>query len=76
MQHGKNEGEEYIQAIPRLKKWINECNGCHTKGYDPAMPEHISHSEWNLAAHYIKKYFKPQTLDENGFCEQCAKHRK
>ena len=40
------------------------------------MPEHISHSEWNLAAYHIKKYFKPQTLDENGFCEQCAKHRK
>ncbi len=76
MQHGKNEGEEYIQAFPHLKKWINECNGCHTKGYDPAMPEHIGETEWNLAAYYVKKYFKPQTLDENGFCEQCAKHRK
>ena len=27
MKHRKNEGEEYIQAFPHLKKWINECCG-------------------------------------------------
>ena len=29
-----NEGEEYINAFPKLKKWINECLCCHEKGYN------------------------------------------
>lgn len=34
----KNEGEQYLDAFPKLRKWINECCACHQKGYDPNMP--------------------------------------
>ena len=68
-----NKGEEYIQAFPRFKKWINECICCHQKGYDPQMPEQISVVEGSLGSYFIKKYFKPMILDENGYCEQCSK---
>lgn len=30
----KNEGEEYINAFPKLRKWINECLCCHEKVYN------------------------------------------
>lgn len=41
-----NEGEEYIKAFPKLKKWINECVCCHEKGYNPSMPEKITTFDW------------------------------
>ena len=68
----KNEGEKYIESFPRLHKWINECCGCHQKGYDPNMPEKISVVEGALDVYFIKKYFKPLPLTEDGLCEQCA----
>ena len=47
-----NKGEEYIQAFPRFKKWINECICCHQKGYDPQMPEQISVVEGSLGSYF------------------------
>ena len=67
-----NLGEEYINQFPKLKKWINECICCHSKGYKPDMPEKISTQEGSLEVYYIKKYFKPLKLDESGLCEFCA----
>ena len=63
-----NQGEEYIQAFPKFKRWINECICCHTKGYDPSMPEQIGEG---LGAYYIKKYFNPLSLNKDGICEVC-----
>lgn len=68
----KNEGEEYLDAFPKLRKWINECCACHQKGYDPNMPDKITVVEGSLEVYFIKKHFKPLPLNEDGLCEQCA----
>lgn len=70
-----NKGEEYINAFPKFKKWINECICCHSKGYDPSMPSHIG-GEYSFGSHFIKKYFKPLSINEDGLCEQCSKIMK
>ena len=72
MKHA-DKGEEYINAFPKFKKWINECVCCHTKGYDPSMPLHIGAYEYSLGVYYIKKYFRPLSINEDGLCEQCSK---
>ena len=69
----KNTGDDYINRFPKLKKWINECLCCHDKGYDPAMPEKITVVEGSLEVFYIKKYFKPLLLNEDGLCPTCEK---
>lgn len=68
----RDKGEEYINAFPKFKKWINECIVCHSKGYNPDMPEQITLVEGSLGAHYIKKYFSPLPLDQDGLCKQCS----
>ena len=68
-----NKGEEYINAFPKLKKWINECLCCHEKGYSPFMPEKITTVDGSLEVYYIKKYFKPLPLNQEGLCTQCEK---
>ena len=68
-----NEGENYINAFPKLKKWINECSYCHNKGYDPNMPSKITIEKASLAVFHIKKYFKPLYVNENGLCEVCQR---
>lgn len=67
-----DKGEEYIKAFPTFKKWINECLCCHTKGYNPSMPEHIG-GEYSTGAYHIKKYFKPLSINKDGLCDQCSK---
>lgn len=67
------EGDKYIDAFPQFKKWIVECVCCHRKGYKPDMPEHIGHTEFNLAARTIKKYFQELSLDDNNLCPECRK---
>ncbi len=67
------EGEEYINAFPRFKKWINECLCCHEKGYNPSMPDKITTVDGSLEVYFIKKYFKPLPLNEDGLCAHCEK---
>jgi len=68
----KNEGQEYIRAFPKFKKWINECKVCHRQGYKPDMPDKITVVEGSYEVYFIKKYFEPLELNEDGICEQCA----
>lgn len=68
-----NKGDEYINKFPKFKKWINECSCCHIKGYNPALPEKITTIDGSLEVYFIKKYFKPLNLNENGLCPQCEK---
>ena len=65
-----NKGEEYISKFPKFRKWIKECLCCHAQGYDPAMPDEIG-LEPSLGAYFIKKHFRPLSLNENGICESC-----
>jgi len=69
----KDDGEMYLSLYPSLNKWINECMICHSKGYKPDMPEHIS-GEYSVAGKHIRKYFRPLAIDDLGVCEQCAKY--
>ncbi|MDE7083177.1 MAG: hypothetical protein K2O89_05690 [Clostridia bacterium] len=69
----ENKGENYIAAFPNLKKWINECVCCHRKGYNPELPEKISIVEGALDVYYLKKYFQPLHINEQGLCEVCEK---
>ncbi len=66
-------GQEYIDHFPKLKKWINECSCCHRKGYDPDMPEKITIVEGSAEVYFIKKYFKPFSINKNGLCSVCEK---
>ena len=72
MYRKKDEGEAYINAIPKFKKWINECVCCHAKGYKPEMPEKISR-EGSVGAYFIRKYFKPLEINKDGLCKVCEK---
>ena len=68
-----NKGDEYIEWMPKLKKWINECQCCKKTGYDPSMPEKIFPWEVSMAADFVREYFEPLELNEDGLCEVCAK---
>lgn len=68
-----DQGEEYINKFPKLKKWINECLCCHKKGYNPSMPAKITVVDSSLETYYVKKYFKPLSVNKDGICEQCQK---
>ena len=72
----KDEGEEYVNAFPKFKKWINECICCHEKGYKPNMPDKIGDGDFNLGSYNIKKYFKHLPLNEDGICPTCEKALK
>lgn len=69
----ENKGEKYIDTFPNLRKWINECVCCHRKGYKPELPETISIVEGAQDVFYLKKYFKPLSINEQGLCEVCEK---
>lgn len=60
----ENDGIQYIQKYPHLKKWINQCVCCQATGYKPDMPKHD-------AAYNIKKFFKPLAINELGLCDVC-----
>ncbi len=68
----RNEGELYLQSYPKLRKWINECQICHSKGYKPDMPKHIANPD-AVSGYFIRKYFKPLEVNEMSICNQCAK---
>lgn len=67
----KESGEDYISQFPKLKKWINECALCHKKGYNPSLPDQISVVDGAQDVFYIKKYFKPLKINEDGLCDVC-----
>ena len=67
------EGEEYLDAFPKFRKWINECICCREKGYKPTMPEKITTVDGSLEVYFIKKLFKPLSINEDGLCPQCEK---
>lgn len=74
MKH-KKDAELYLKTYSELRKWINECPVCHSKGYKQNMPEHIGNEDC-VAAHYIRMYFQPLEVDEMGICLQCSKYLK
>lgn len=78
MQHKNDNGMQYLQQYPDLKKWINTCICCGQSGYDPNMPEVLT-ANWGQGevrtakAYYIKKYFRAMSVNDLGICETCQK---
>lgn len=64
-----NDGLQYLQDYPRLRKWINQCVTCQALGYKPDMPLQIGPG---AAAQNLRRYFKPMALNAMRLCEQCA----
>jgi len=72
MRKRSDTGDSYLQMYPGLRKWINQCAVCQTRGRKPEMPEHISR-EHSVATEHIKRYFSPLHVNELNICDQCAK---
>ncbi|MBE6901097.1 MAG: hypothetical protein E7478_01330 [Ruminococcaceae bacterium] len=68
-----NDAELYLDTYPKLRKWINECVVCHSKGYKPDMPEHIG-GEYSVSGAVIRQYFRPLELNDDNICLQCSRH--
>ena len=68
-----NKGELYLQSYPKLRKWINECQICHSKKDISVICLSILQILIPLAGYFIRKYFKPLEVNEMSICTQCAK---
>ena len=69
-----NKSEVYIQQYPQLKKWINQCVCCQTKGHKLFLPNVIKTPDVFMFDN-LKKLFKPLELNEDGLCEFCWKEQ-
>jgi len=70
----KNRDKElYLKQYPEVRKWLNECLLCHSKGYKPNLPEKIHPGE---LAENIRRYFSPLEVNENNHCLTCSLHWK
>ncbi|MBO5066107.1 MAG: hypothetical protein J6D06_08350 [Clostridia bacterium] len=65
----QSDKNQYLTSYPKLNKWINECNICHFKGYDPQ----IDVKEEKIAVKNIKSLLPPLELNEDGICPMCKK---
>jgi hypothetical protein len=65
-----DDGLLYLQAYPRLQKWINQCVGCQRNGYKPEMPEQIGPG---VVAQNLRRFFPKMGLNDVGLCEQCGR---
>lgn len=67
--------DNYINTFPELRKWIRECPICHTKGYNPKMPDSVGGSlDPEYAARIIKNNLYPLKVNDMGICIICANH--
>ncbi|MBM7866037.1 hypothetical protein GTO89_06210 [Heliobacterium gestii] len=70
-----SEGDEYLSLYPKLRKWVNKCVMCHSKGYNPDMPEDI-YPRPSFAAKNLRFFFRAMEVNEDGLCEVCSKALK
>jgi hypothetical protein len=62
--------EEYLNAFPRLRKFLNQCVVCQETGYDP---ERIKKKEGKYFQARIREYFHPLEVNDRGVCSECAR---
>ncbi len=62
--------EDCLRQFPKLQRWINTCAHCGRQGYQPEMLDEYFHA--GIAAHYIRSYFEPLSLQDNGLCPECV----
>jgi hypothetical protein len=68
---GLGSGEQYLRDYPDLKRWMNQCVACQSRGYRPDLPENI-YDRPNAAAGNLRSFFQPLPLDALGRCHTCA----
>ena len=66
-------GHDYLAKYPRLLRWMNRCVKCGREGYKPELPESLTRrgGDETAATLYLRRYFEPLAVDENGCCEGC-----
>ena len=60
--------EEYLNAFPRLRRFLNQCLVCQQMGYDP---EKMKTKEGKYFQARIREYFHPLEVNEIGICSDC-----
>ena len=73
MEHSKKNIDQYLGMYPQLQKWINHCPLCGARGRKSDMPDAISGTEGNTAAHHLKRMLPALEVDEDGFCMVCSR---
>ena len=63
------ERDEWLNAFPGFRKYLNQCVACQELGYDPVQ---IELKDGLYFKERAMKYFQPLTLDEIGLCSICA----
>lgn len=66
--HGTGGGNGYLRMYPKLKKWMNQCIGCQTKGFKPEMPKKLPPGGPSLL---LQHYFNELALNDGGLCREC-----
>lgn len=66
---GRNR-EEYLNAFPQLRRFLNECVVCHETGYNP---EEIKKKQGKFFQARFREYFHPLELNESGVCPECER---
>jgi len=62
--------EEYLNAFPRLRKFMNQRVVCQEMGYDP---EKVVKKRGKYFQARIRECFHPLEVNESGVCSDCAR---
>jgi hypothetical protein len=62
--------EEYLNAFPRLRRFLNQCVVCQETGYDP---EKMKTKQGKYFQARIREYFHPLEVNAAGVCSDCAR---
>ena len=69
--HKPGRGKEaYLNAFPKLRRFLTQCVVCQKIGYDP---ERIKQKQGRYFQERIREYFHPLQLNESGVCSDCAR---
>lgn len=62
--------EEYLNAFPRHRRFLNQCVVCQETGYDP---EKMKTKQGKCFQAHIREYFHPLEVDGGGVCSDCVR---
>jgi hypothetical protein len=60
----------WLNAFPRVRKFLNQCVVCQEMGYDP---QKIKNKKGLGFQKNLEKFFRPLEINEIGICADCAK---
>jgi hypothetical protein len=62
--------EEYLNAFPQLRRFLNQCVVCKETGYDA---EKMEKKQGKYFQARIREYFHPLEVNNEGVCSDCAR---